>query len=103
MPLPFVARPMADWSLMPSYRGKRALDLILVVLASPLWIPLLLIVAAAVRVRIGTPVFFRQTRIGLGDRAFDVLKFRTMTDERDAGGRLLPDDRRLTPFGRWLR
>jgi lipopolysaccharide/colanic/teichoic acid biosynthesis glycosyltransferase len=88
---------------MPSYRGKRALDLALVLLASPLWVPVLLIVALAVRVRLGRPVLFRQARAGLDDRSFDLLKFRTMTDERDASGQLLPDERRLTPFGRRLR
>lgn len=88
---------------MPPYPGKRALDLALVLLASPLWVPLLLIVALAVRVRLGAPVFFRQERAGLNDRSFVLLKFRTMTDARDANGQLLPDARRLTSFGRWLR
>lgn len=88
---------------MPPYPGKRALDLTLVLLASPLWVPLLLIVALAVRVRLGAPVFFRQERAGLNDRSFVLLKFRTMTDARDANGQLLPDAQRLTSFGRWLR
>ena len=101
--LPFVVSPMADWSLMPPYPGKRALDLTLVLLASPLWVPLLLIVALAVRFKLGAPVFFRQARAGLDDRSFDLIKFRTMTDARDADGHLLPDAQRLTPFGRWLR
>ena len=94
---------MTDWSVMPSYRGKRALDLAIVLLASPIWLPLLLIVAVAVRLRLGSPVFFRQARAGLNDRSFKLLKFRTMTDDRDASGHLLPDEQRLTPFGRWLR
>ena len=94
---------MADWSLMPSYRGKRALDLGLVLLASPLWVPLLLAVAVAVRLRLGSPVFFRQARAGLNDRSFELMKFRTMTDDQDSDGQLLPDEKRLTPFGRWLR
>jgi len=88
---------------MTAYRGKRALDVMLVLLTGPIWVPLLLIVAAAVRIRLGRPVFFRQTRAGLDDRAFELLKFRTMTDDRDADGRLLPDEQRLPPFGRWLR
>src|SRR5436190_5262568 len=94
---------MADLSVMASYRGKRALDLAIVLLARPLWVPLLLIVAVAVRLRLGSPVFFRQARAGLNDRSFKLLKFRTMTDDRDASGHLLPDAQRLTPFGRWLR
>jgi len=88
---------------MPSYRGKRALDLGLVLLASPIWVPALLAVAVAVRIRLGSPVFFRQARAGLNDRSFQLLKFRTMTDDHDSSGQLLPDETRLTPFGRWLR
>ena len=88
---------------MPSYRGKRLLDLAIVVLASPLWVPLLIVVAVAVRLRLGSPVFFRQPRAGRNDRSFRLLKFRTMSDDRGADGELLPDAQRLTPFGRWLR
>ncbi|HEX8945405.1 MAG TPA: sugar transferase [Gemmatimonadaceae bacterium] len=94
---------MADWSLMQTYAGKRLLDLTLVLVTSPLWAPLLLAVAVAVRVRLGAPVFFRQRRTGMDDRPFDLLKFRTMTADRDAEGNLLPDERRLTAFGRRLR
>lgn len=88
---------------MQTYAGKRLLDLTLVLLTSPVWAPLFLAVAALVRVRLGAPVLFRQRRAGLDDQPFDVLKFRTMTDERDADGNLLPDERRLTAFGRRLR
>jgi lipopolysaccharide/colanic/teichoic acid biosynthesis glycosyltransferase len=56
-----------------------------------------------VRRRLGTPVLFRQRRPGPARRPFELRKFRTMTDARDAAGRLLPDAERLTPFGRWLR
>ena len=56
-----------------------------------------------VRLRLGAPVIFRQRRPGLGGRSFELRKFRTMTEARDAAGRLLPDAERLTPFGRWLR
>src|SRR3954468_20110434 len=94
---------MANWSVMASYRGKRALDLAIVLLASPIWVPVLLVVAVAVRLRLGSPVFFRQARAGLNDRPFQLLKFRTMTDDRDSAGQHLPDVQRLTPFGRWLR
>ncbi len=65
-------------------------------------IPLLLL-ALLVRVKLGSPVLFRQERPGLGGRIFPILKFRTMTDARDASGELLPDAVRLTPFGRFLR
>ncbi len=67
-----------------------------------LW-PLLLLVALLVRVKLGSPVVFSQVRPGLGGQPFKMYKFRTMTDERDAGGQLLPDEVRLTAFGRLLR
>lgn len=86
-----------------AYRGKRALDLVLVVASAPVWLPVLGAVALLVRRRLGSPVLFRQRRPGLGGRSFELRKFRTMTDARDADGRLLPDAARLTPFGRWLR
>jgi lipopolysaccharide/colanic/teichoic acid biosynthesis glycosyltransferase len=88
---------------MTPYHGKRTFDLALVLLTSPVWVPLLLVVALLVRIRLGSPVFFRQARIGLRDREFRVLKFRTMTDARDEAGELLPDAERLTPFGKTLR
>lgn len=69
------------------------------ILLSPLLIPL----AFLVRFKLGSPILFRQQRPGLRGRPFNILKFRTMTDDRDAQGKLLPDAQRLTPFGRWLR
>ena len=59
--------------------------------------------ALLVRVKLGSPVLFAQTRPGLDGKPFKLVKFRTMTDERDASGALLPDSQRLTTFGRWLR
>jgi lipopolysaccharide/colanic/teichoic acid biosynthesis glycosyltransferase len=87
----------------PGYPGKRALDLALVVIAAPLWVPLLLVTAAVVRIVLGTPVFFRQVRPGLHGRPFELIKFRTMTDGRDAYGAPLSDAERLTVLGRVLR
>jgi lipopolysaccharide/colanic/teichoic acid biosynthesis glycosyltransferase len=82
---------------------KRAFDLAF----SAAWLigfaPLLLVVALLVRLKLGTPVFFVQERPGLRARPFRLVKFRTMTDERGADGELLPDERRLTSFGRFLR
>ena len=63
----------------------------------------LLILAGAVRWKLGTPVLFRPTRVGLGSQPFKVVKFRTMTDARGPDGQLLPDEDRLTPFGSFLR
>ena len=64
---------------------------------------MLLCLAVLVRLKLGAPVLFRQTRPGLHGRPFSILKFRTMTDARDALGNLLPDGERLTRFGRFLR
>ncbi len=86
-----------------SFARKRALDLLLLLALLPVWLPLLLVLAVLVRIRMGAPVFFRQDRPGLRGRVFRMWKFRTMTDARDASGHLLPDAQRLTPFGRWLR
>lgn len=82
---------------------KRLLDLVLVIGAAPLWLPLLLVLAWVVRRKLGAPVLFRQRRPGYQGRIFELWKFRTMTEDRDAGGQRLPDAQRLTPFGRWLR
>lgn len=65
--------------------------------------PLLLVIAAAVRAKLGRPVLFRQQRAGLDGVPFELTKFRTMTDDRSDDGQLLPDADRLTSFGRWLR
>ena len=65
--------------------------------------PMLLAIALLVRWRIGSPVFFRQSRPGLNSQPFQLLKFRTMADTRDENGELLPDSERLTPLGRFLR
>ena len=73
------------------------------VVALLLLLPLLVVVAHLVRWRLGSPVLFRQQRPGYRGRPFWLLKFRTMTNARDATGALLPDAQRLTPFGRWLR
>jgi len=82
---------------------KRLFDIVFAAAALlVLWIPML-ILALAVRRSLGSPVFFRPTRAGLGSRPFQVLKFRTMTDERGPDGELLPDDDRLTPLGRYMR
>lgn len=82
---------------------KRAIDVAGAAVGLVLLAPLLALIALLVRLTLGSPVLFRQQRAGLHGRAFALLKFRTMTDERDAEGNLLPDAQRLTPFGRFLR
>lgn len=82
---------------------KRAFDLSAATLGIVLLSPLMAVVALAVRLRLGSPVLFRQVRPGLYGMPFVILKFRTMTDDCDDHGALLPDAERLTAFGRFLR
>ena len=84
-------------------RGKRLVDLALAVPALVLLSPLLAGIALLLRISLGPPVLFRQQRGGWQGRLFTLLKFRTMTDARDAQGDLLPDAERLTALGRFLR
>ena len=83
--------------------GKRFFDFLATVPAVILLLPLFVIITFMVRVRLGSPVVFKQERPGLHERPFTILKFRTMTDERDEHGRLLPDGQRLTRLGAFLR
>ena len=83
--------------------AKRALDIVLSALAIAILSPLLAGIAIFVRLRLGSPILFEQTRPGLEGRPFTLIKFRSMTDARDAQGTLLPDERRLTRLGRLIR
>ncbi|MBE0484499.1 MAG: sugar transferase [Bacterioplanes sp.] len=82
---------------------KRVFDVSLILLSLPLLLPLLVVVGLLVRVKLGAPVLFKQVRPGLAGKPFTMMKFRSMTDERDEAGHLLPDAVRLTKFGRFLR
>lgn len=82
---------------------KRIIDIFCGVLAVVVFWWLYLIVALLVRVKLGSPVIFAQERPGKDEKLFKLYKFRTMTDKRDENGELLPDDERLTRFGRLLR
>jgi sugar transferase EpsL len=95
---------MADPRSRRAYRlCKRCLDLFASGSALVLLAPVMAVVAIAVRWRLGGPVIFRQDRPGLEGKIFSCLKFRTMTNATDRTGALLPDDQRMTPFGRFLR
>jgi lipopolysaccharide/colanic/teichoic acid biosynthesis glycosyltransferase len=83
--------------------GKRLLDLSLTTPALLLLAPVGLALAALIRLKLGSPVLFRQPRPGRDGQIFELIKFRTMTDARDPSGKPLPDDQRLTPFGGRLR
>lgn len=82
---------------------KRLFDLAFVLLTLPFWLTGLAVVALLVRWKLGSPVLFTQPRVGQHGRVFRLRKFRTMTDARDAEGRLLPDAQRITALGRFLR
>ena len=82
---------------------KRILDFSCSLLALIVVSPILLITALLVRIKLGSPVLFKQARPGLNEKIFTVYKFRTMTDERDENRELLPDEVRLTKFGQFLR
>jgi len=83
--------------------GKRLLDVALAAIALVALSPVLAVVALLVRRSLGSPVLFRQRRLGRGGMPFPVAKFRTMTDARDAAGDLLPDGERIPRFGQLLR
>ena len=83
--------------------SKRLLDLFLTIPGLIFLLPVLMVTAFLVRVKLGRPVLFKQLRPGLHGKPFTILKFRTMTDERDIHGQLLPDAQRLTRFGKFLR
>jgi|TARA_Y100000296_G_scaffold68984_1_gene82475 lipopolysaccharide/colanic/teichoic acid biosynthesis glycosyltransferase len=82
---------------------KRLFDVTAAFVGLLLLSPVILIVAWQVRRKLGSPVFFRQTRPGLNGKPFEMVKFRTMLDAHDENGNPLPDSERMTPFGRFLR
>ena len=82
---------------------KRVFDVVCSFLALIVLAPLLLIIALLVRIKLGSPVIFKQKRPGLHEKIFTLYKFRTMTDQKDEQGNLLPDSERLTKFGKTLR
>jgi len=82
---------------------KRFMDIGIASICLCVFLPIICLTALLVGLRLGRPVFFAQQRPGLGGHPFTVYKFRTMTDERQPDGSILPDEQRLTPFGRFLR
>lgn len=82
---------------------KRMLDFILSLIALIVLSPLMLIIGLLVRIKLGKPIIFKQQRPGKNEKIFTLYKFRTMTDKKDENGNLLPDEQRLTKFGKALR
>lgn len=83
--------------------GKRIQDIILSLFALIILFPILVVLYVLIRFKLGTPVFFTQERPGKNGKIFKLYKFRTMTDEKNENGDLLPDEQRLTSFGKGLR
>ncbi|RXW81151.1 lipid carrier--UDP-N-acetylgalactosaminyltransferase [Enterococcus faecium] len=94
---------MRDSSRLYEKYFKRGLDVLLSGIGLIVLSPVMLIVAILVRIKLGSPVIFKQQRPGLNEKIFSMYKFRTMTDERDHNGEYLPDEIRLTKFGKILR
>ncbi|KNE18795.1 sugar transferase [Virgibacillus pantothenticus] len=95
---------------MEKYKGgiyrrflKRPMDFILSLIAIIVLSPLLIVIAILVKTKLGTPILFKQRRPGMNEEIFTMYKFRTMTNEEDDNGYLLPDSERLTKFGEFLR
>ena len=82
---------------------KRIFDLVITLIGLLLLVPVIILVAALVRLKLGSAIFFKQARPGLNGEIFNMYKFRTMTNESDKGGVLKPDSVRLTKFGKFLR
>jgi lipopolysaccharide/colanic/teichoic acid biosynthesis glycosyltransferase len=82
---------------------KRLFDFFLALIAFVILIPLLIIIAVLIRIKLGSPIIFKQKRPGLNEKIFTLYKFRTMTNKKDNQGVLLPDSERLTKFGNFLR
>lgn len=82
---------------------KRVFDVSIALMALFLLLPIYILVAYKVRKNLGAPVLFRQARSGLDGKTFEIIKFRTMSDDKDSEGNLLPDEYRLTDFGKQLR
>ena len=82
---------------------KRVIDIVLSLAFIMILSPLFLVIAIVVRMQMGSPILFSQERIGRNEKIFRLYKFRSMTNEKDANGQLLPDEQRLTKFGIFLR
>ena len=85
------------------YFGKRIIDIILSAIGLILLSPILVIVSILIRLKLGSPIFFTQDRVGKENKVFKIIKFRTMKDVRDVNGNLIPEYKRRTSFGNKLR
>ncbi|NPA61219.1 MAG: sugar transferase [Epsilonproteobacteria bacterium] len=88
---------------MGEFKLKRLFDIILSIFLMVLLSPLFIIVSILIYIKMGRPILFRQVRAGFNEKLFTIYKFRTMSDIRDESGKLLPDDKRLDKFGKFIR
>lgn len=84
-------------------KAKRVVDVVFSIIALVISLPIICLISGLIYLTMGRPIFFKQVRPGLHGKPFVIYKFRTMLDWRDQTGKMLPDERRLTSFGRWLR
>ena len=82
---------------------KKIVDFVLSLLGLLILLPIYLVIIFLIKINLGSPIFFKQERPGLNEKIFNIYKFRTMTNEFDQHGNLLPDENRLTKFGKFLR
>ena len=82
---------------------KRYFDVIVSLVALVILLPIILLVSLLIRIKLGSPILFLQKRVGKNNKIFTMIKFRTMNDRRNSKGELLPDELRLTKFGKFLR
>lgn len=82
---------------------KRGVDIVLSIIGLIILSPIILIIAILVKVKLGSPILFKQDRVGLNNKSFKMMKFRTMKESKDKNGLLLADEKRLTKFGKILR
>lgn len=94
---------LSNQKLVKANALKRALDLLIIFVTLPITLPVFVLLAIGTGLTSGWPILFAQERVGLNNRIFSVYKFRSMTDKRDPNGSLLPDNERLTNFGKILR
>lgn len=82
---------------------KRGVDIVLSIIGLVILSPIILIIAILVKVKLGSPILFKQDRVGLNNKSFKMMKFRTMKESKDKNGLLLADEKRITKFGKILR
>lgn len=93
----------SESNMYKQYSIKRWLDLIIAIFGAVVFFPVIITLAIISRVKLGKGILFRQERLGFNEHIFSVIKFRTMTNEKDQHGNLLPDEERITDYGTFLR